>query len=523
MDVRFLAPRAVLRLALLTAALMVVLPASAAQAGRLLVTGHDADLHCSGGEQCHFVEVATSYVRGGAPDPTKPVLILDNDEANSPGQYDFVEALDNAFGAGVVPRVVMEPQSPEWAAEPLTTDRYSAILVASDYNCGGCDLNPPTDSGEENTADSDAINARKGAIEAFFNAGGGIYANAGDIHADGNASNGADVFYEFLPLPVGGVPVSSPFCLTPEGAELGFEDPDGCPDPAKRRGTRDDINCCATHNSFTEPDPSTALKVAERDVGEDGVSDASDVPETLFAEGIISGGRVVQPADLAITKVDSVDPARVGRNLTYTITVTNNGPATATNVTVTDDLPGSLTARSASASQGSCSGTSTVTCSLGQLANGASATVTIVVRPTSAGQITNTASVTASEPDDNTADNSASQETTVSPAGATQVDRRAPVVSVGGVRASGCQRSAFTARVSIRDASRLRRVVVTVDGRTIRRTRSKRFRITIRASEMRSGRHVLRVVATDVRGNRRAVSRAFNRCAPPVIAPILTG
>src|SRR5260370_632429 len=44
------------------------------------------------------------------------------------------------------------------------------------------------------------------------------------------------------------------------------------------------------------------------------------------------------PADLSITKTA---PATVvaGNQLTYTITVTNNGPSNATNVIVTDTLP----------------------------------------------------------------------------------------------------------------------------------------------------------------------------------------
>jgi uncharacterized repeat protein (TIGR01451 family) len=510
MEVRLLATRRILYLVLITAALMVVLPATAAQAGRLIVTGHDADFHCSGGSQCHFVEVATNYVRNGAPDPTKPVLILDNDQdqGEGSGEYDFVDALDNAFGAGVVPYVVFEPQSAAWAAEPLTTDRYSAILVASDESCGGCDLNPNGD-----TADSDAINARKGDIETFFNAGGGIYANAGATHADGDPSD-PDVFYNFVPIPVGGVQVNPPFCLTPEGAALGFEDT-RCPDESKRVGTRDDINCCPTHNSFAEPDAGTALKVSERD--------SENFPETLFAEGIISGGQIVQPADLAITKVDSADPSRAGRDLTYTITVKNNGPNAATNVTVTDDLPGSLSARSSAASQGSCSGTTVVTCAIGNLANGASATVTIVVRPSSAGTISNTATVSATEADQNTANNSATQATVISAAPAGRVDRTKPRVSVGGVRASGCSRAAFTANIRVRDASKLRRVVVSVDGRTLRRTKSKRFSVSIPANNMRAGRHTLRVLAVDARGNRRTVSRSFRRCAPPVIAPVFTG
>lgn len=241
---------------------------------------------------------------------------------------------------------------------------------------------------------------------------------------------------------------------------------------------------------------------------------------------IIGGGQVSftqRPTDLSITKTDSADPARAGRNLTYTLSVTNNGPTAATGVTVTDNLPSGLSARSASASQGSCSGTTTVTCAIGNLAVGASATVTIVVRPSAAGTITNTASVSGDQPDPNSANNSASQSTVVTAAAAAQVDRSAPVVAVGGVRASGCLRSAFTARVNIRDRSRMRRVVVTVDGRQVQSTRSKRFTVSVPAAGLRAGRHTLRVVAIDARGNRRVVSRTFRRCAPPVIAPVFTG
>ena len=252
----------------------VALPTAPAFAGRLLVTGHDADLHCSGQEQCHFVEVATRYVRGGAPDPSKPVLVLDR------LGLAFPTALNNAFGANGIPRVVMDPRSPEFAREPLTTDRYSAILVASDVTCGGCDLNE-----FDSTPDSDAINARKADIEAFFNAGGGIFANSGASHGDGDPQSGPDTYYSFLPLPAAGRQVQPPFCLTDEGKALGFEDPivdGGCPDVTKRNGTRDDINCCATHNSFQEPPSGSRLRVAERD--------ASGAPETLFGEGVIRGG-----------------------------------------------------------------------------------------------------------------------------------------------------------------------------------------------------------------------------------------
>jgi len=86
----------------------------------------------------------------------------------------------------------------------------------------------------------------------------------------------------------------------------------------------------------------------------------------------------------------------------YQIVVTNHGPSDATGVTVTDALPAQLTFQSAAPTQGSCSGTTTVTCALGTLANGASATVVIqVVAPSSAaaGPVANTATVTGNEAD----------------------------------------------------------------------------------------------------------------------------
>jgi uncharacterized repeat protein (TIGR01451 family) len=278
-----------------------------------------------------------------------------------------------------------------------------------------------------------------------------------------------------------------------------------------------DFNAGPWHNHFEGDFGGLDVLVRSNSIDDQAGNDAAVV---------IGGGQVSlteKPADLAIAKVDSADPVRAGRNLTYTLTVTNNGPNPATGVTVTDTLPSGLSARSSSASQGSCSGTTTVTCAIGDLASGASATVTIVVRPSSAGTLSNTATVTGNQPDPNSANNSATQETTVSAAPAAQVDNRKPTVSVGGVRASGCLRAAFSAQVTIRDASRMRRVVVSVDGRTIKRTRSKRFRVTVQAQNMRSGRHTLRVLAVDARGNRRVVTRAFNRCAPPVIAPVFTG
>ncbi len=120
---------------------------------------------------------------------------------------------------------------------------------------------------------------------------------------------------------------------------------------------------------------------------------------------------VVDEADLEVAKTQT-SPAgdvRAGETVTYTITVTNNGPAGATGATVTDVLPASLTRVSAASAEFSCPGNvgdTTITCTLnGTLANGASGTITVVAAvPASqtAGQVTNAATVSNVVPNDNT-------------------------------------------------------------------------------------------------------------------------
>ena len=120
------------------------------------------------------------------------------------------------------------------------------------------------------------------------------------------------------------------------------------------------------------------------------------------------GAEVVDGADIGVTQSDSPDPVKIGATLTYVITVTNNGPANAAGVVVTDALPANVALVSATPSQGSCSGTTTVVCSLGNLNNGASAFVTILVTPNAVGTLTNNVSAASSAPDANTANNSQS-------------------------------------------------------------------------------------------------------------------
>jgi uncharacterized repeat protein (TIGR01451 family) len=91
--------------------------------------------------------------------------------------------------------------------------------------------------------------------------------------------------------------------------------------------------------------------------------------------------------------------------------VRNNGPATSTNVIITDPLPSNLDFVAAVSTTGddACSETgNVVTCDLGDLADGDGAVVFIDAKATAAGEAINTASIEGDEPDPDESDNTAS-------------------------------------------------------------------------------------------------------------------
>lgn len=120
-------------------------------------------------------------------------------------------------------------------------------------------------------------------------------------------------------------------------------------------------------------------------------------------------------ADVGVTKsAVGGGPFVTGAPLTFTINVTNAGPQAANNVVVTDAIPAGTTLVSATPSQGSCSGTTTVTCTLGLINNGGNATIALTITPSAAGPLSNTASVSdAPQPDPNGANNSSTANVTV--------------------------------------------------------------------------------------------------------------
>jgi uncharacterized repeat protein (TIGR01451 family) len=114
-------------------------------------------------------------------------------------------------------------------------------------------------------------------------------------------------------------------------------------------------------------------------------------------------------ADVAIVK-STASPVVPGEEATYSLTVTNHGPDTATNVVVSDPLPSGLSFVSASPECAEASGT--VTCTVASLASGASQTFTVTANVAASADdcanLRNTATVTNDVFDPNTSNNSSS-------------------------------------------------------------------------------------------------------------------
>jgi uncharacterized repeat protein (TIGR01451 family) len=122
-------------------------------------------------------------------------------------------------------------------------------------------------------------------------------------------------------------------------------------------------------------------------------------------------------ADLALTKTGDRKKIRVGENITFTIKLTNRGPAAATGVVFGDSLPDALNLVSFACSQGTVVTQSF--CAVDEVKIGASVTAVVVATPItnlaeSERRISNTAFVSASAtPDPRPANNTASAVTKV--------------------------------------------------------------------------------------------------------------
>src|SRR5947199_323354 len=137
---------------------------------------------------------------------------------------------------------------------------------------------------------------------------------------------------------------------------------------------------------------------------------ALKVVGVLLAFLIFGSPLFAQSADLSITKTDNPDPVAAGFDVNYIITVTNNGPDTALNVTMTDAVPAGTTFNSLNfnggeATDGPCSkpspgGTGTITCTWTTFSVTTSVfSLSVHVPVGTTGPLSNTASVASSTTD----------------------------------------------------------------------------------------------------------------------------
>ena len=109
---------------------------------------------------------------------------------------------------------------------------------------------------------------------------------------------------------------------------------------------------------------------------------------------------VACPADLAVNTTASRDPVLTSQNLIYTITATNNGTNPASGVILTETLPASVNLISATGTQGSYTQSgSTLNWTLGNLASGATVTLTVTVKPTATATLTHSAVIAGDQTD----------------------------------------------------------------------------------------------------------------------------
>lgn len=161
--------------------------------------------------------------------------------------------------------------------------------------------------------------------------------------------------------------------------------------------------------------PTVTINVIASAVGT--VTNTANVTETqadfnLTNNTASATTNILPAADVQITKTGPAT-ANQGDTITYTLTAQNNGPSTATTVTITDPLPSQVSFSSASA--GCTPSGTTVTCAAGTLASGGTATFTISVIAQTVGSAVNTATITADQADPTSSNNTSSVTTVIGP------------------------------------------------------------------------------------------------------------
>ena len=142
------------------------------------------------------------------------------------------------------------------------------------------------------------------------------------------------------------------------------------------------------------------------------------IVDTVAGNNSATDTDTVAQANLSITKTDSMDPVNPGQSFSYTLTVNNAGPATATSLVVSDTVPSQYTVTTVTSPTGVCGNVgNVVTCTLASMNSGAAAwviTVNVTVKVTTpGGTYVNTATVSRSTNQPTPANNTVNNNNTV--------------------------------------------------------------------------------------------------------------
>lgn len=245
--------------------------ANGAMAGALVFTGHDTDFHADfGGNMTGSQNLFNAFTAFAMNGSSKPVLVID---ATGTSMEAWAAAnADAAITATYVKADVRSGAAFATLMTGLSTSLYSAVVVASAQSCGGCDLT---------LTDLNLIGTFGANIDAFVNAGGGLFLNTGGFDPAEQAS-----MYSYVPSITGsaGISDSAGFSMTPAGSAL-F--------PGLVGG---DFNGNQTHNQFTGFSP--ALTIVETNS-----NSGTAIDITLACRSCTIGGGTIsapEPASLAL-------------------------------------------------------------------------------------------------------------------------------------------------------------------------------------------------------------------------------
>jgi uncharacterized repeat protein (TIGR01451 family) len=142
----------------------------------------------------------------------------------------------------------------------------------------------------------------------------------------------------------------------------------------------------------------------------------ADQPDSNLNNNDATAVLKVNGSDLALSNGEDNTSPSVGATVTFTVTLTNNGPLDDTGIIVTDIVPAGLTYLSSVADQGTYN-SATGVWTVGSVANGGTATLTLKVTVntgTATQKITSTAKIQHSDqPDGDTADNTSATQVNI--------------------------------------------------------------------------------------------------------------